>query len=188
MQDGEDLDRLLKRWSSGDRSAMEELMPLVYGELHAIAARYRRAEGREPTLQTTELLHEAFLKMAGTDRTWWTNRGQFFALAAKIIRNILVDGARRRRVREAPEAAAAGLAALAPSMPAGLDLEALDLALMKLEQTDREKARLVELRFFGGLSVDETAEVMGIGSATVKRHWSVARAWLYREMNGPLPE
>jgi RNA polymerase sigma factor (TIGR02999 family) len=187
---GERLDALLERWSGGDRGALDELTPLVYGELHRIAARYRRAEGREPTLQTTELLHEAFLKLADADRIWWTNRAQFFTLAAKIIRNILVDAARRRKRRigqngSRPEEC---LEDLAVSIPSGIDLEALDLALMKLEQIDPKKARLVDLRFFGGLSVEQTAEVMGIGTATVKRHWAVARAWLFREVQGELPE
>lgn len=187
---GERLDQLLQRWSAGDRSALEELTPLVYRELHAIAARYRRAEGREPTLQTTELLHEAFLRLAGADRAWWTNRAQFFSLAAKVIRNILVDGARRRkrRVREDGSDSETGVEELGVVIPAHVDLDGLDLALLKLEQIDPDKARLVDLRFFGGLSVDQTAEVMGIGTATVKRHWSVARAWLFREMHGELPE
>jgi RNA polymerase sigma factor (TIGR02999 family) len=186
---GERLDLLLQRWSGGDRAALDELTPLVYGELHAIAARYRRAEGREPTLQTTELLHEAFLRMAGADRTWWTNRAQFFALAAKIIRNLLVDGARRRkhRIGQNGESHQPSLDELPVAVPAGVDLERLDLALIKLERVDPEKARLVDLRFFGGLSVDQTAEVMGVGTATVKRHWAVARAWLFREMQGELP-
>jgi RNA polymerase sigma factor (TIGR02999 family) len=143
------------------------LTPLVYGELHAIAARYRRAEIGKPTLQTTELLNEAFLKLANADRVWWTNRAQFFWLAARIIRNILVDGARRRRVRSA-------VTMPAPATPAGVNIEMLDLALIKLEQMDPEKARIVELRFFGGLSVEEAAEAMNISSATVKRHWAVA--------------
>lgn len=187
---GERLDRLLERWSAGDRSALDELTPLVYRELHAIAARYRRAEGREPTLQTTELLHEAFLRLAGADRAWWTNRAQFFALAAKVIRNILVDGARRRKrriVEQSPELEPR-LDELPVSIPANVDLEELDLALIKLEQIDPEKARLVDLRFFGGLSVDQTAETLGIGTATVKRHWALARAWLFREMQGELGE
>ena len=187
---GERLDRLLQRWSDGDRTALDELTPLVYRELHAIAARHRRAEGREPTLQTTELLHEAFVRLANADRTWWTNRAQFFALAAKIIRNILVDSARRRKRRIQQNSAEPEpfLNELPVAVPANVDLEGLHLALNKLELIDPDKARLVDLRFFGGLSVDQTAEVMGIGTATVKRHWSVARAWLFREMQGELPE
>ena len=185
---GERLDALLQRWSAGDRAALEELTPLVYGELHVIASRYRRAEGREPTLQTTELLHEAFLRLAAADRAWWANRGQFFALAAKIIRNILVDAARRRK-RQSPNGTPQSTFDDLPiPAPADIDVEALDLALMKLEQVDPERARLVDLRFFGGLSVEQTAEVMGVGTATVKRHWAVARAWLFREIHGELPE
>jgi RNA polymerase sigma factor (TIGR02999 family) len=187
---GERLDQLLERWSKGDRAALDELTGLVYRELHAIAARYRHAEGREPTLQTTELLHEAFLRLARADRTWWTNRGQFFALAAKIMRNILVDGARRRkrRIEQNADGQEPDLDDLGITVPVNVDLEGLDLALVKLEQIDPDKARLVDLRYFGGLSVDQTAEVMGIGTATVKRHWSVARAWLFRELQGELPE
>jgi RNA polymerase sigma factor (TIGR02999 family) len=185
---GERLDALLQRWSRGDRSALDELTPLVYRELHAIASRYRHAESRPPTLQTTELLHEAFLRLAGADSAWWTNRAQFFAVAARIIRNILVDGARRRKARLRNGEASTSSADLEFAVPTTVDFEDLDVALNKLEQVDPTKARLVDLRFFGGLSVDQTAEVMGIGTATVKRQWSVARAWLYRELQRPLPE
>ena len=181
------VDLLLERWSGGDRAALDELAPLVYGELHAIAARYRRAESQRPTLQTTELLHEAFLRLAGADRVWWTKRPQFFALAARIIRNILVDSARRRRRRDsaAPELL---LDRLASTVPAGVDAEALDLALIRLEELDPVKARIVDLRFFGGLSVEQIAELTGVSTATVKRHWAIARAWLFREVRGEAPE
>lgn len=187
---GDRTDVLLERWGSGDRGAMEELAPLVYGELHSIAARYRRAENREITLQTTELLHEAFLRLTEADRTWLKNRGQFFALAAKVIRNLLVDRARRRsRHKRGDGVDPVPLAeALLVAIPENVDLEMLDSALVKLEALDPIKARVVELRFFGGLSVGETAELMGIGTATVKRHWAVARGWLFREMRGELPE
>jgi RNA polymerase sigma factor (TIGR02999 family) len=187
---GARVDLLLERWSGGDRAALEELAPLVYGELHAIAARYRRAESQPPSLQTTELLHEAFLRLVEADRVWWTNRAQFFALAARVIRNILVDAARRRKRREpqSSDEAERALEHLAGSVPAGMDVEMLDLALIKLEQLDPMKARIVDLRFFGGLSVEETAELMSIGTATVKRHWAVARVWLFREIQGELPE
>ena len=187
---GERLDALLQRWSAGDRAALDEITPLVYGELHAIASRYRHAEGREATLQTTELVHEAFLRLAAADRTWWANRGQFFALAARVIRNILVDGARRRKVRILHNGTQAVfcLDDLAVQMPVGIDLEALDLALTKLEQIDPRKSRVVELRFFGGLSIEQIAEEMSIGTATVKRHWAVARAWLFREVHGDVSE
>src|SRR4051794_30382204 len=126
---GERLDGLLQRWSAGDRAALDELTPFVYGELHAIASRYRHAEGRETTLQTTELVHEAFLRLAAPERAWWTNRGQFFALAARVIRNILVDAARRRKVRTAHNGTQAVICLddLAIQVPAGVDLEALDL-------------------------------------------------------------
>jgi len=186
----ERLDSLLQRWSSGDRAALDELTPLVYDQLHAIAARYRHAESRPPTLQTTELLHEAFLRLAGADTAWWANRAQFFALAARVIRNILVDGARRRKIRPQQDAAGSDswVDELDIAVPKTMDFEDLAMALNKLEQIDPDKARLVDLRFFGGLSVDQTAEVMGIGSASVKRHWSVARAWLFRELQRELPE
>ena len=187
---GERLDSLLRRWSSGDRTALDELTPLVYDQLHAIAARYRRAEGRPPTLQTTELLHEAFLRLAGAESAWWTNRAQFFALAARVIRNILVDGARRRKSRPQQDSAEpdSWINDLEIAVPKTMDFEDLAIALNKLEQIDPDKALLVDLRFFGGLSVDQTAEVMGIGTASVKRHWSVARAWLFRELQRQEPE
>jgi RNA polymerase sigma factor (TIGR02999 family) len=187
---GERVDLLLEGWHRGDRGALEELTPLVYGELRSIASRYRRAENREITLQTTELVHEAFLRLAGSDNAWWRNRAQFFALAARVIRNILVDRVRRRgRQKRGDGQDPLPLADDLPvQTPTGCDLELLDLALIKLEDLDPMKAKIVELRFFGGLSVEETAELMEISAATVKRHWSVARAWLFREIHGELPE
>jgi RNA polymerase sigma-70 factor (ECF subfamily) len=187
---GTRLDFLIQAWSKGERSALEELAPLIYGELRAIAARYRRAENRESTLQTTELVHEAFLRISASDRTWCANRAQFFTLAARVIRNILVDAARRRgRHKRGDGAETVPLENdLFVSAPVNVDLEILDLALNKLKDLDPAKAEIVELRFFGGLSVDEVAGVLCIGTATVKRHWAVARAWLYREIKGNLPE
>ena len=182
---------MLDGWTRGDRRALEELAPIVYEELRSIAARYRRAESGEITMQTTELVHEAFLRLSSSDAGWCQNRGQFFGLAARVIRNILVDGARRRgRQKRGDGAAPVSLTDdLAPlTIPTRVDLELLDLALMKLDDLDPVKAKIVELRFFGGLSVQETAEVMEVGTATVKRQWSVARAWLFREIQGELPE
>jgi RNA polymerase sigma factor (TIGR02999 family) len=181
---------LLERWSNGDRVALEELVPQVYEELRRIAAHYRRAESRETTLQTTELLHEAFLRLAGTEQVWWKNRGQFFTVAAQVIRNVLVDQARRRnRHKRGAGAERVELTeGVAIAAPTNIDLEMLDRALVKLEEIDPMKAKVVNLRFFGGLSTEEIADLLGVGTATVKRHWSVARLWLFREMQGELPE
>lgn len=186
---GEPLDPLLERWSNGDGTAFEELAPLVYAELRSIAARYRHAENRELTLQTTELVHEAFLRLSTSDRSWCRSRPQFFGLAARVIRNILVDAARRRGRQKRGEGIELVQIAddFSIAIEPGIDLEMLDLALIKLEDLDPIKAKIVELRFFGGLSVEETAEVVNLGTATVKRHWAVARAWLFREIQGELP-
>jgi len=184
-----DVTGLLRRWHEGDREALERLMPLVYQELHRIASRYLRHERPGHTLQSTALVHEAYVKLVDQHRVDWHNRAQFFGLAAQAMRRILVDHARARsREKRGAGAPRVALDAVEPAdaesnlHPA--DAIALDRALEKLESFDPGQARIVELRFFGGLTVEETADVLGTSPSTVKREWTLARAWLFRELEG----
>jgi RNA polymerase sigma factor (TIGR02999 family) len=181
---------LLRAWSRGDESAVAALLPAVYGELHRQAERYMRRQSEGHTLQATALINEAFLKLIDQRNTQWQSRAHFFGVAAKAMRSILIDHAR------AHHAAKRGAGAVRLTLgkigdvadpTAGVDLLELDEALGRLAELDPDKARLVELRYFGGLSIEEAAEVIGISAATVKRHWNTARAWLRREL-GSLPE
>jgi RNA polymerase sigma factor (TIGR02999 family) len=190
---GTDVTRLLQEWRDGRQDALERLMPLVYNELHLIASRHMAREWRVGTLQTTALVSEAYLKLVGQRDVDWQNRAHFFAIAATVMRRILVDSARRdQRAKHGSGAIAMSLddapgLAQAVSVDA-VDALALDGALQKLEALDPAQARIVELRFFGGLTVPETAEVVGASAATVKREWALAKGWLYRELtsgNGP---
>ncbi len=177
-----DITALLKGWSGGDREALERLMPVVYAELRRLAAAHLRSERPDHTLQPTALVHEAYLRLQGQRSVEWANRGHFFGIAARIMRRILVDHARRRRALKR-DAAALHLAAAEPEAPdQAPELIALDTALTSLEKLDPQQARVVELRFFGGMTVEETAEATGISTATVKREWRTARAWLRREI------
>jgi RNA polymerase sigma factor (TIGR02999 family) len=176
---------LLLAWSGGDRSALDRLVPLVYRELRQIAARARRGEAPGQTLQTTALVHEAYLRLVDQSRAQWQSRTHFFAVAAQAMRRVLVDEARRRRADKRggrkPQQFVEGF-----DVPVAIDEEllAVDEAVGALQDVDPELARLVELRFFGGLTVDETAEVLGVSAATVGREWAAARAWLQRELGG----
>ena len=178
---------LLKDWSGGDPTALERLMPLVYGELRKLAASYLRAERSGHTLQPTALVHEAYLRLVDQRSVNWQNRAHFFGIAAQMMRRILVDHARRRQAAKR-DAAAYRLPTLsgAESVARDPELLALDEALTGLAALDAEQARIVELRFFGGLTVEETAEVTGVSPATVKREWQTARAWLAREIRPDL--
>ncbi len=181
--------RLLHEWRSGNAEALQRLIPLVYGELHTLASRYLSHERRDHTLQTTALVHEAYLKLAGQRDVEWQNRAHFFGIAAQLMRRILVDHARRdRRVKRGGGAPHVPLDDLDPPSAApavdAADAFSIDRALTRLEAVDPQQGRVVELRYFGGMTVEETAEVMGVSPATVKRDWSVARAWLYRELAG----
>jgi RNA polymerase sigma factor (TIGR02999 family) len=175
---------LLQQWQTGDRDALDQLIPLVYDELHLIAQRHLARERREGTLQTTALVNEAYVKLIDQRRVDWQNRAHFFAIAARLMRRILLDDARRRH-REKRGAGAIELSVddtpvAAPASPVDLtDIVALDRALQELEQLDPDQGRIVELRFFGGLTVEETATVLEISPATVKREWAMAKAWLY---------
>ena len=188
-----DITRLLKEWRGGSAEALERLIPLVYDELHTLASRHLGRERQEHTLQTTALVHEAYVKLAGQHAVDWQNRAHFFGIAARIMRRILVDHARRHRRRKRGSGAVPVPLedADAPAGPEGMDqydAYAIDRALAALEAFDPQQGKVVELRFFGGMTIEETAEVVGCSPATVKREWSVARAWLYRALaEGPAP-
>ena len=176
---------LLVDWSNGNPQALEQLMPLVYKELHRLAASYLRRERSGHTLQSTALVNEAFLKLVDQTRVQWKNRAHFFGVAAQMIRRILVDHARghqaAKRGSNAPKLSLDE--ALGVPDPRDLDLLALDDALDRLGAIDPQQSRIVELRFFGGLSIEETAEAIGISPATVKRDWTMAKAWLYQNLH-----
>lgn len=182
----QDLTRLLADAAAGKREALDELLPLVYDELHRQAAAYMRRERPGDTIQATALVHEAYLRLMKEPNTRWQNRAHFCAIAAHSMRQILVERARARaRLKRAGDQQRVTLSdATMPvaASPAALDVELLDDALTRLAALDPPLARLVEMRFFGGLSIEETAEVLGVSPATVKRHWATARAWLKREM------
>lgn len=180
--DGE-VTRSLRAWSDGEADAFERVLPLVYDELHRMAARYLAGERSSISLQTTELVNELCLRLLGWDPIHWQNRGHFFGVSAGMMRRVLVDIARRRRAvrRGGPNAVRVPLDAVEiPAAEPGPDLLAVDMALQTLALEDPRKARVVELRFFGGLSIEETAEALGISARTVHLDWAFARAWLYR--------
>ena len=178
-----DLTALLRDASEGDQTALDRLMPLVYGELRKIAASYLRQERKDHTLQPTALVHEAYLRLTHQKDVAWQNRAHFYGIAAQMMRRILVDHARKRQAAKrdasAWKVATAEVDGGAESAP---ELLALDRALEELEKIDPQQAKIVELRFFGGLTVEETAEVAGISPRTVKREWRTAKAWLRREI------
>ena len=177
--------RLLVDWGNGDQQALEKLTPLVYQELKRLASRYLRRERREHTLQSTALVHEAWLRLIDQKQVQWHNRAQFFGIAAEMIRRILIDHARNRQAAKRGDGAIKLSLddALATPDRRDLDLIALDDALQDLRKLDPQQSRLVELRFFAGLSIEESAEVLGVSPATVKREWAAAKAWLYREIS-----
>ena len=182
-----DVTRLLAEWNRGDREALDKLVPLVYDELYRIASRQLAGRGGPQTLQSTALVNEAYIRLASKSSVAWNDRTHFFAVAARIIRGVLVDHARANLAAKRGsgeitlnlDAAGAGAA----SEPRTVDLLALDESLDRLGQMDPQQAHIVELRFFSGLSVEETADVLGISSATVKRDWSMARTWIFKELS-----
>ena len=181
-----DITRLLARWAEGDGEAFETLMPIVYKELRKLADHYLRQERPDHTLQPTALVHEAYLRLAGIRDMELRNRAHFYGAAAQIMRRVLVDHSRQRRAlkRGGPTPAVVPFdEALDAAIDGSTDLVALDEALGALEAIAPERARVVELRYFGGLSVDETADYLGIAPATVKRHWAFARAWLFKRLS-----
>jgi RNA polymerase sigma factor (TIGR02999 family) len=180
-----DVTRLLLAWSQGDSKALDELIPLVYDELHRLAQRHLLRERAGHTLQPTAVVHEAYLKLVDQKRVTWKNRGHFFAVAAQAMRRLLVDHARARgREKRGGAATRVALEEADPSvLPKDADVMALDQALEKLATLDSTQARVVELRYFGGLTADETAEVLGTSVATVGRAFFLAKVWLHRELS-----
>jgi RNA polymerase sigma factor (TIGR02999 family) len=181
-----DVTELLLASQAGSPGAVDQLMPLVYDELKALAAGYLRAERADHTLQTTGLVHEAYLKLVDQRRTSWQNRAHFFGIAAQAMRRILVDHARRRQAKKRDAGRPITLDdELAGANPATEEVLAVDEALQRLAALDARQARIVELRYFAGLSIEQTAESLEISPATVKRDWLSAKAWLQRELSGP---
>jgi RNA polymerase sigma factor (TIGR02999 family) len=185
-----DVTRLLGRWAGGDADALGALVPMVYEQLRGLAVHYLRRERAGHTLQPTALVHEAYLRLGGIHRMQLRNRTHFYGAAAQIMRRILVDHARERRAlkRGGPDAIVVTLhdaGSEAVETASHHDLVDLDLALQALERVAPARAKVVELRFFGGLSIEETANYLGVSPATVKRYWEFSRAWLFRRLRGP---
>jgi RNA polymerase sigma factor (TIGR02999 family) len=180
-----EITQLLLAWSQGDRSALEQLIPQVYEELRRLARRYMGQERAGHALQTTALVNEAYLRLIDSSQVRWQNRAHFFAVSAQLMRRILVDFARsHHNLKRGGEAQRVSLdEALVVSEEPGADLVALDDALSALAGLDRRQSQVVELRFFGGLSVEEAAEVLKVSPTTVRRDWTLARAWLHRELS-----
>jgi RNA polymerase sigma factor (TIGR02999 family) len=181
-----EITQLLLAWGQGQQAALDQLIPLVHDELHRIAKRYMGGERPGHTLQTTALVNEAYLRLIDSSRVHWQNRAHFFAIAAQLMRRILVDFARsRHNLKRGGRAEQVSLnEALVISPERGADIVALDDALKALASLDPRQSQVVELRFFGGLSINETAEVLKVSEGTVRRDWSLAKAWLHRELSG----
>ena len=183
MDGSDDITQILLKWSEGDNAALEELMPLVHDELRCLAVRYLRHERANHTLQPTALVNEVYMRLVDQQKLEWQSRGQFFGLAARLMRNILVDYARKHQTaKRGGELHRVSLDANQIGIVPQIDFLALHEALESLATFDLQKAQIVELRFFGGLSIAETAKVLKIGHASVERDWTLARAWLRREL------
>ena len=182
-----DVTLLLKQLSEGNRNVLDDLVPVVYGELRRLAASYMRRERPDHTLQTTALVHEAYLQLVGQERAHWKNRSHFFGVAAQLMRRILVDHARAHGAakRGGPATKIPFDDAIVLAHEQTGDLLAIDELLTRLAAIDPQQVRIIELRFFAGLSIDETAQVMGISDRTVKRDWAMAKAWLLRGLRAP---
>ena len=180
-----EISELLGAWSAGDGNALQRLTPIVYEELRLLARRYMRRERRDHSLQTTALVNEAWIRLVGYKRMQWQDRAHFFAVSAQLMRRILVENARRHNLKRGGDVQHVSLEETAVvSTNNTADVLALDDSLNALARFDPRKARVVEMRFFGGMSVSETAEVLKISTLTVMRDWSSAKAWLYRELTG----
>jgi RNA polymerase sigma-70 factor (ECF subfamily) len=186
MQSTEGITQLLIDWGQGDQAALDKLMPLVYSELRRLASNYLRRERAAHTLQPTALVNEAYLKLVGQKNAKWQNRAQFFGISAQLMRRILVDHARRHQAEKRGGSEQERLSITSVEEIANqpkVDLLALNEALDELGRMDPQQSRIVELKFFAGLSIEETAEVLGISHATVERDWKLARAWLRRQLD-----
>lgn len=188
-QESQDVTQLLQSWSDGNRQALADLLPLVYDELRRLAASYMRFEAPGHTLQATALVHEAYMRLINQREVHWKSRAHFFGIAAQMIRRILVDHIRATRAQKR----GSGFAALSLDEALGVsekknwEIMALDDALKTLAKFDPQQAKIVELRFFAGLSIEETAAIVGVSPATVKRDWVAAKAWLFRELSRMSP-
>jgi RNA polymerase sigma factor (TIGR02999 family) len=185
MSTPEGVTQLLIDWSKGEQAALDKLMPLVYNELRRLASNYLRRERAGHTLQPTALVNEAYLKLVDQRNAKWQNRAQFFGISAQLMRRILVDHARQHQAAKRGGSEQQRLSitsAEALAQKPEIDLLALNEALDQLSKIDPQQSRIVELKFFGGLSIEETAEVLGVGHATVERDWKMARAWLRRQL------
>lgn len=182
----DEITRLLHDWSNGDDGALSRLLELVYPELRKIAASRLRGERPDHTLQPTSLVHEVYMRLAHDSEREWANRTHFYAVAARVVRAVLVDHARaRRRIKRGAGAVSVELSDVHASVPApSMDLLDLDTALKELEAIDAERARIVEMRHFAGLSIEETAEALGMSPSTVKRGWLAAKTWIRHRMDG----
>lgn len=180
----EEVSAILRAWSAGDHGALEKLTPIVYNELHRLARRYMQRERPGHSLQTTALVNEAYTRLVDYKRMQWQDRAHFFAVSAQLMRRILVEHARRHNLKRGGGVKHVSLDEVSIIGEADMDLVALDDAMNALARLDPRKVQVVEMRFFGGLSVEETAEVLKISPVTVKRDWRAARTWLYRELTG----
>lgn len=180
-----DVSALLRAWSTGDQAALQLLTPIVHDELHRLARRYMRGERAGHSLQATALVNEAYMRLADYTRMQWQDRAHFFAVSAQVMRRVLVDHARRRNIKRGrgiQHVALEDVAIVAPGEEVETDLVALDEALIGLTHIDPRKAQIVEMRFFGGLTVEEIGEVLKVSTGTIKRDWRAAKAWLYQEL------
>ena len=184
MPDTHNVTRLLGKWARGDPQALEELTPLVYAELHQLAASYLRGERPDHTLQPTALVHEAYVRLVGQQNPSWQSRSHFYGVAARLMRQILVDHARRRHAGKRAGQNVSLEEAVSMPNERSADLVKLDGSLTALERFDQRKAKAVELRYFGGLSMDEIAQTLEISVVTVRRDMRLAEAWLYQQMQG----
>jgi RNA polymerase sigma-70 factor (ECF subfamily) len=181
----DEISKLLRAWSDGDQSALEGLTPIVYAELRRMAHRYMKRERSGRSLQTTALVHEAYMRLVDYKRMHWQDRAHFFAVSGQLMRRILVEHARRHNLKRGRGVQHVSLEeAAVVGGDRAEDLVALDDAMKALALLDPRKVRVVEMRFFGGLSVEETAEVLKVSPVTVRRDWSIAKLWLYRELTG----